>query len=279
MLRSYKKFIPFIRTLLIMGIYIYVTHKIVMFVLSNNIIPNFTDLQQNSVFIAGLILETTRLLLGLILFRWVEKGKWKDFGFKFSIKDIKMSIIGIVIIFSLCMMFVLLTDKFNIAMWRKANTIVPLYLLYAVIIRGIMVGLSEEFLFRGYFFNAIKRYGRIVAYAVSGIFFVSIHFLGGGFSVTYLIDLITATILLIYIYDISGSIWLVAILHGAIDLFATLFFENLDGASLYKINFWHGEISYNDAIALVFTLINIVLFICVWLYYGHKLKIKKVEEV
>lgn len=278
---SIKKFIPLIRTILIMGACTLIIQFIANYISKNEIITDFHDLRLISVVIFAFLLEGFRVILGLILYRYVDKRKWSNFGFKIKKKDMIVTLIGVLSMVISFGLFIFITGKLNIAMWsfKYIEYIVPIYFIQAILVRGLFVGMGEEFLYRGYLFKSLSSYNKVIQYGVNMLVFVSIHFIMVEFSVLYFIELVTATFLFVYIYDKTGSIWPGVIIHGVMDLLGTLVCWNFNGISVVYF-WWYGDYSFYDAIDFLYVIMNIILIILVWLFYGRKSrKINKVIAV
>lgn len=278
--KAVKKYFPLIRALLIMGVITFIIQLVVNYVTEHSIVPNFYDLRVTSVVIFAFVLEGFRVCLGLSLFKWVDKRKLSDFGLKFKKKDVATTLLSLLIIFALVIIFIFVTKQTKMATWnfRYMQEIVPIYLFQAILVRGMCVGMGEEFLYRGYLFKTLDSYQKAIQYGVNILIFVSIHFLGASFNFMWLIELIIATFLFLYVYDVTGSIWPGVIIHGAVDLISPLTSWNLKGVSLTRL-YWHGKYSFVEANMVLFVTINIVLIIVFWFFYGRKSEKGKIQGV
>lgn len=101
----------------------------------------------------------------------------------------------------------------------------------------LFTGIWEEMLYRGYVFHTLREYGRWPAYGLSILLFSVVHFTQPGDPFTWwrLAGLVTAAFTLTYIYDMTGSLWSVAFVHGAIDFAAILFTGSFPQFSLYTM--------------------------------------------
>jgi membrane protease YdiL (CAAX protease family) len=83
-------------------------------------------------------------------------------------------------------------------------------LLLAVLAIGVSAGLGEEMLFRGFFFNALKRrLGLVAGLVLSGLLFSVPHMYFIGFLPVALMGIALA-----WVYHVSGSLWIPVILHA-----------------------------------------------------------------
>lgn len=87
-----------------------------------------------------------------------------------------------------------------------------------LLIMVVFVGLGEELLFRGLLQSAITpEHGRIVAIFVSSLMFAIMH--SGYQSIPYMVFVFFVGLSLGYTYDRTGSVGLVALMHGMLNFF------------------------------------------------------------
>jgi len=200
------------------------------------------------------------------------KRKWHDFGLKLNKEAIKLTLLGLILINVLYLLAMLITQKLGFATWRLTASVSIIYVLQAVLIRGIMIGIGEEVLFRGYLFNSLRSYGKSLSYIVSGLIFAGWHFLNGGFELFGFLSILLASFFFTYTYDHTDSIWPPVIFHGAIDLLATLFTWNMKEVSIVNM-FWIGS---SESMMNFFKWFNptmiIVLLSFVWIFNRFKKK-------
>lgn len=272
-----KRWIPLIRGIIAIVIFSFLLNLVVSYVLKNSIVPNLEDYTINSVFLFGILIDFVFAAFGLAMFRLVDKKEWRKFGFRFNRKLLLLSILCLIVMLGIILIYLLIVQKFNIGSWSKSYDVNMNHILRGIVFNGIIIGIGEEFLYRGYLYNTFKSYGNVFAYILSGVIFVFPHFLNPGvsFNVFYLMELITATFLLIYIYDCTGSIWPGVIIHSGIDLSIRWIFWSSSKTSIINFYFWNGKIDYVDAYGLLYVVINIILILVVWLFYGRKAKASK----
>lgn len=272
--KKIKKYRMLFYIIISVVVYHFLTKVIIDYILNNSIIKNINDLRDITSVVFAFIFDGIYAIAGVLLFRMIGRQDCKNIGFKFRKKEIKFTLIGVIVFILMHILFTYITSRMNLAVWnfKYLNQIVPLYLLYAVLIRFLFVGIGEEFFFRGFLFKALEPYGRLVQYGVNMLFFVSVHFLGNKFYPLYFLELVIATFLLCYIYEKTRSIWPGVILHGATDLLATLFSWNLKGVSVVSL-WWKSKYSIGDAFQWLYIISNILLIMLVWYFYERQFKI------
>lgn len=271
--RIVKKYSLIFYTIISVVILYFLNKILVDYILNNSIIKNIYDLREISVVVFAFIVNGVYAIAGVTLYRLISRRDWKNIGFKFRKREIYVTLIGLVLLMLIDTLFMYGTKKMNLALWsfKFSDQIVPLYLLYAVLIRFLFVGIGEEFFFRGFLFKVLEPYGRLVQYCINVLFFVSVHFVLHEIYPIYFLGLIIATFLFCYIYDKTGSIWPGVILHGAIDLLATLFSWNLNGVSFVFLS-WKSKYNMGNAFQLKSIIANIFLIMLVWYFYKRKYK-------
>ena len=93
-----------------------------------------------------------------------------------------------------------------------------------------IAALQEEILFRGYFSFVLLPYGFFYAMVISAILFTVWHFLTNRAGMFQVLDWLIGGIMLFYIYFISGSVWVAALVHFSRNLTNVLVF-NITGTS------------------------------------------------
>ncbi|HQQ24661.1 MAG TPA: CPBP family intramembrane metalloprotease, partial [Methanomassiliicoccales archaeon] len=94
----------------------------------------------------------------------------------------------------------------------------PLDLGKLMLIMVVFIGFGEELIFRGLLQSSVdKQYGKHVSIAVSALMFSIMH--SGYHSVPYLIFVLGVGLVLAYAYQRTGSLGLVALMHGILNFF------------------------------------------------------------
>lgn len=94
----------------------------------------------------------------------------------------------------------------------------PLDLGKLFLVMVVFVGFGEELIFRGLLQSSIgKHYGKYVAVFVSALLFSIMH--SGYHSAPYLLFVFGVGLVLAYAYEITGSLGLVALMHGILNFF------------------------------------------------------------
>ena len=100
--------------------------------------------------------------------------------------------------------------------------------VFVVILSVLLAPVIEETLFRGLIFGGLQRFGRLLAYTVTALFFSAIHvvsFLGMLTpleTVLSLVQYVPATLILCAIYEYTDTIYAPMLLHSAVNLVACL---------------------------------------------------------
>ncbi|MCG7840731.1 MAG: CPBP family intramembrane metalloprotease [Methanomassiliicoccales archaeon] len=91
-------------------------------------------------------------------------------------------------------------------------------LSFLLLIMVVFVGFGEELIFRALFQSAVTpEYGRLVAIILSALLFAVMH--SGYQSIVYLFFVFGVGLTLSYAYDRTGSLGLVALMHGMLNFF------------------------------------------------------------
>ncbi len=94
----------------------------------------------------------------------------------------------------------------------------PLDLGKLFLVMVVFVGFGEELIFRGLLQSSVeKRHGKYVAIAVSALLFAMMH--SGYHSLPYLVFVLGVGLVLAYSYERTGSLGLVALMHGILNFF------------------------------------------------------------
>lgn len=266
---STNRWIPFLRVLITILLILLISNEMFKY-MSNKL--NLSDIRQVPVAVYLFLHHLAYVFLGFFMYRLVEKRNWDDLGLRINTSAKIITLWSLMILIGLYLLLILLTTRFELATWKLTSSISMQYVLQAVLIRGIMVGAGEEILFRGYLYKTLSSYGKVFAYSVSVLIFTGWHFLNGRFDLLIFLGLIVVSILFTYIYDCTGSIWPSFILHGAMDLLATLVTWNLKEVSLVYL-FWKAN---TDKMIYTFKWFNlivpIVLLVFVWLFFKYQKK-------
>lgn len=92
----------------------------------------------------------------------------------------------------------------------------------------LLVPMAEEVLFRGLIFGSLHRRNRLLAYAISTVFFAFIHVMGyiGSYNIWMLllcfVQYLPAGIALAWAYERSGSIYAPILIHTAVNAIGML---------------------------------------------------------
>lgn len=246
---------------------------VIKYIFSSLNLKNIFDIRDFSNIVYMFLLDGSFAAAGVLFLRFTGRQSLKNFGFGLKKKDISFAFIGFTLLILMYFIFTYLTSEMNLASWNYnfSKMVIPQFLLYATLTRFLLVGIGEEFFFRGFLFKSLAPYGRSIQYAVNMIFFISMHFLTRDFSLLYLLTLVTGTFLLCYVYEKTGSIWPSVILHGAIDFMTVLFSWNLYGVSIVEL-YWKSAYNIGDAFKWLYITNHILLITLAWCFYDLKIK-------
>lgn len=122
---------------------------IIDYILNNSIIKDINDVRLTSTVFFAFIYDGTLAIAGILLYRFVEGKGRKGLGFKIRKKHINFTLAGLALLLLMHILFICITSKMYLAVWNITlfYQVVPLYLLYAVLVRFLFVGIGEEFFF------------------------------------------------------------------------------------------------------------------------------------
>lgn len=214
----------------------------------------------------GVALQLFFALMGLALFRWLDRRPLSEFGFGFNAPARRVAAGGMLLY---CVVMAGLV--WGWAASGRATVyrgFIEPSLFIRLIVASALAGVYEEFLFRGYIFRTLGSYPRVWSYGISMLLFAAIHFTNPDdpFSIMRLAGLLSASFMFTLIYDLGGSIWPGVILHGWYDFLAAATFQNRHGLS------W--VVLYGDVRTLAMV-VNIVthpaVVVLALLLYRHRL--------
>ncbi|HSR03143.1 MAG TPA: CPBP family intramembrane glutamic endopeptidase [Proteiniclasticum sp.] len=231
--------------------------------------PDFT--QWPGMLILGFLLPVVMVTVALLLYRFVDRRKWSDFGFDMSDRARVVAFGGLALMLISFGFFIAFTQMAESIEWRITSGVSWIFVLSAAV-TYIGTGVWEEFFFRGYLYRTLTDYGKPAAYIVSILLFSLIHFTEESLELSRLLNLLLTSFFLTYVYDRTRSIWPGVLLHGSWNFFNFLVVSNQSGVSVLQVT---GPISlYNRWFS---TILHLVLIFLVWIIYrnrsmGSKLK-------
>ena len=209
------------------------------------------------------------------VYKYVHKIKLKEMGIPYSKNNVYITMI----------LFIIMTIGFILYVWYANNILeitkwgpkVEVIYIIQILLLYLGVSINEEVLFRGYLHKFYKRNNIFVAYLISIPLFLLPHFLTRDLSITYLIALFGATLMLTLIYDLSGSIWPGIILHFVLNVYLSLVSLGQNSGTLIVLNNFFDYDRYLSLLRYSETIINLILIVTMLLFYiiiKRKLKIK-----
>ncbi|MCB0664859.1 MAG: CPBP family intramembrane metalloprotease [Saprospiraceae bacterium] len=154
------------------------------------------------------------LMIALILRYW-NHHTLAVLGLTLNVKDICFLIIAFVFMLGLAIFFIFFLQRremVQISKIRRSFGNAGAGIWISVIVLFI-AALQEEFLFRGYFAFVLLPFGFYVGLLVSAAVFTLWHFLTNSVHLFQVVDWFVGGLLLFLIYYLSGSIWVVALVH------------------------------------------------------------------
>ena len=189
-------------------------------------------------------------------------------GFTLGYPDLVFVVSGLALSLFLGTGFVWLLHsrrQINIA-WNPSfgrNTVasVKWWLALAIL---LIAALQEEILFRGYFTYILKPYGFWMVLLVSTLLFTAWHFLTNRVTLFQTIDWLLGGVMLFIVYWLSGSVWVVTLIH---------FSRNLTNVVVFDIGDTGGVVKYHQPVTPVqktmYTIAHsLVLLLLALVWYG-----------
>jgi len=262
------KSVPALRALLALGLVLFFGEVVFrrwlgpVFGINIQNMADFTLWPQMLVF--GFLFPFCMVLVALGLYLFLDRRKWKDFGFSLDHRGRFVTLEGFLLMLVAFGAFVALTRLSGTAVWKLAPRITGRFVLSASV-TYIGTGVWEEVYFRGYFFRTLKDYGRPAAYLASITVFVLIHFTEEAFLFSRIFNLALVSFFLTYVFDKTGSLWPGIVLHGGWNLINFLLVANQYSVSLMAVS---GDIG--EANRWLSNILHGVLLLFVWWIYRRR---------
>lgn len=224
-------------------------------------LPDYTDVR-NVKFVYTMIITASITVIGVVLaYRYVHKTKFKEMGFGWnketSILTLIISFITILGFF----IFIIYAINSNWVSLKEKVEITPMIFL---ILLYVGVSINEEVLFRGYLHRFYKSYHILIAYFISIPLFFLPHFLNRGFELSYIIALLSATVLITLLYDVSKSIWPSIIIHTLLNISLSIISGGDNSGSIVTFLPTANINDYNELIRYSEVFINFFSIICIF---------------
>jgi len=215
------------------------------------------------------------IIVGIILsgavflaYRFLDRGKPLQLGFRFQKKDIGFALVAIIISTIAAVAFIWVMNKNSelgmVYHFAKLKNGSYLWLIIFGCIGWIFGILQEEVLDRGYFFANLHRLGFVGMFVISNVIFSITHIPTKGFHPIELLIHIVGGIGYGYVYYKSGSLWLSAIVHGFHNFLLDILFNNH-----YSVTLVTFSTQLTDTNKLVQQVILILLILLItYLFYG-----------
>lgn len=229
------------------------------------------DFRQRTKPVVLLIAMFFNLLFILVIYlimRFWDQESILQLGFSLDTPELIFSVLALIISVSLALIFVWFLHSRKILSLKWAGFSMPgnkkltsITLGYTVL---FVAALQEEIMFRGYFVYLLLPAGFWYALIISALLFTLWHFLTNKVNIFQFTDWLLGGIMLFYIYWLSGSIWVSALVH---------FSRNLTNVLVFNISGSNSVIRYENPISpsyktLYTILYSIVIMLTGYLYFG-----------
>jgi membrane protease YdiL (CAAX protease family) len=200
---------------------------------------NVKEMKERSsgiILLVGGITNCLVLIITLLLLNFLDARSISDLGIAYAGNDVIFTFLGVLIIFSLASAFVLITGcnaRFISLLHIPFKNRSELGNLSGVLVILFFVALQEEILYRGYITLNLLSYGPTVIIIVSAVIFTTIHLFTNRADIYQLMSWLIGGAILSYIYIVSGSIWVVIILHFTIDATNVIVFNIIGKYSIF----------------------------------------------
>jgi len=205
-----------------------------------------------------------------------DRGRLRDFGLpgiKYNIGNMVLGLgTGAVSIFSV---FIVLLASGRISMVEGilAPKIFPTLAIWLIIF--VLVGLSEEFLFRGYCFKVLLQTGdRFLAAIISSIFFSLVHLQNPSVNLIAVINIFLAGLVFAYMLIVTGNLWMPIGFHITWNYFQGVILgfpvSGIVTESVYAVEITRNDLAsggrFGPEGGLVTTAVLTLLFIIILIY-------------
>jgi membrane protease YdiL (CAAX protease family) len=217
-----------------LGVTAIITAVIVFIYMALQIIPNFEAIMRDSAWIFACLVHIPQFLIPFLLIYYLTKGKLGEYGFNLKQKRpvfTHMRMLALGIFFGLLMSLKYISPIVTGAPLDIPRPVTVANVLGNMTFQWIIVGLSEETMFRGliqtYLMNNLWGYVRLLGHdlhvgtVVGAIFWGAFHFVNilimpfG--SVTFIVVVTTiAGLFMGYAYQETGSLLTTIIVHNTI---------------------------------------------------------------
>ncbi len=174
-----------------------------------------TEIANSNAYTITMLFSTIAMTLLTMLFcKLIQKRKMTTLGFvkKGMLKEYGLGLIIGFVIFSLAVLFCVVTGSLELSGISSTFAILPFILFFA----GFMIqGMAEEVLCRGYLMVSIgRRYPMWIAVLLNSLFFAALHLGNAGMSVLAFINLTLFGIFASVYFIKRGSIWGIGAIHS-----------------------------------------------------------------
>jgi len=181
----------------------------------------------------------------LLLWKFVNKKKIKEMGFKNLSSNLIIGLVLGAISITIIFFILLVTDNLELKNGLSSPDFSIFTLTYLVMF--ILVGFSEELTFRGYIMSTLADRGnsKWVIYIVSSIIFGLVHILNPNVAVLGIINIFLVGLLFAYMYVKTQSLWMPIGYHITWNYFQGNVFgfavSGTDPHGVYEVNVTSGN--------------------------------------
>lgn len=212
------------------------------------------------------------LVSAIIILIYIDNLPIGSLGLNFTNNDLLFSISSIIITIAAAVIFLNILSssgklQFKFHFEVESFNLVLSFLGTCVVL--LIVAVQEEVVFRGYIILNLIYIGPAAALIISSIIFALIHLPTNKISLPQVTSWLLGGIILAYVYIISGSIWVVIILHFIIDLTNIVTFNIAGKFSMFEIS-----PPLTDNYRFIFRVSQVVfIFILINIFYGSALNL------
>ena len=229
--------------------------------------------------VADLFLLVPLLIAAFIMSR-IERRSLGDYGLPLQSAALSRVFVGAVVGFislSLLLGIILATGGVHFAIAQLTPGVAVDGIVFVV--GFVLVGLAEEFLFRGYTqYTLAQGIGFWPAGIVLSLLFAFAHVHNAGESLLGLVQVIVAGLVLCFVLKVTGNLWFAVGYHAAWDWSETFFYGVPDSGLQSASSFLHGTMlgptwlsggSDGPEASFLATMILLALIPLVWYLYGR----------
>ncbi|MBU1142384.1 MAG: CPBP family intramembrane metalloprotease [Firmicutes bacterium] len=223
-------------------------------------LPQYTDVRNIRFAFAMVITASITVICIGLTYRFIHRGSIKDIGLHWNKKSSLLTLVSFLIIVFGFTFYSIYTISKGYASIKDEIEYLPIIIL---IVLYIGVSVNEEFLFRGYLHRFYRERNIVVAYFISIPMFLLPHFLNRDFELSYIFALLSASLLITLLYDLTKSIWPSIIIHTVLNVSLSLLSTGDNSGSILSLESNLDIFSYTDILRFGEIIINVIAIIAV----------------